>query len=211
LSKIPVTLVTWDDVVNWTSELAEVIKEDGYKVDVIVAVARGGMVPARLLADSLGILDVLSIKVEHWVETAAKNPEARVKYPYSVDLRNKSVLVVDDICDTGDSLLMATEHVRKNFGAEHVKTATMQYIETVSKYRPDYFSRTVREWSWFMYPWNYWEDEINLIRKLMNGRKLSDETKDLMNLEVEFRESYGISPPIPLNRIVKEMLRRGLA
>jgi len=89
LPKIPVKVVTWDEVVEWSTRLAEIIKEDKYQPDVIIAIARGGLVPARIVADVLGVMDVLSIKVEHWVETASHTPQAKVKYAYRLDLSGK--------------------------------------------------------------------------------------------------------------------------
>jgi len=206
MPKIPVKVVTWQDVVNWSYDLAEKILQSGYNVDVIIAIARGGLVPSRIVADRLGILDMLSIKVEHWVVTADRNPEARIKYPYSVNLEGKNVLIIDDIADTGDSLILTKSFVEKEFKPAKVKTATMQVIKQTTKYVPDYYSYEVKEWAWFMYPWNYWEDEINLVKKLKDeGVNVSD----LNSLEKAYRESYSSDPPIPLSKIVEEMKRRG--
>ncbi|AAY80358.1 phosphoribosyltransferase [Sulfolobus acidocaldarius] len=201
--KIPVKVVTWEEVVEWSTKLGDSIKEEGYQPDIIIAIARGGLVPARIVADVLGVLDMLSIKVEHWVETASQTPEAKVKYPYKLDLKGKRVLLVDDIADTGDSVVLAKKFVEDNFLPREVKTATMQYIQSVSKYKPDYVGMVVTEWKWFMYPWNYWEDEINLVRKI-----LSNGGSDVKDIERKFEESYGIVPPIPLIKIMDEMKRR---
>jgi hypoxanthine phosphoribosyltransferase len=203
LPKIPVKVVKWEDVAQWSTDLAEKIR-DKYSPDVIIAVARGGLVPSRLVADVLGITDVLSIKVEHWVVTASHTPEAKIKYPFKVDLSGKRVIIIDDITDTGDSLILAEKYVRENFNPLDIKTATMQHIKPSSKYVPDFYAFEVTDWAWFMYPWNYWEDEINLVRKI-----LAEKGKmELSQLEKEFRESYGIEPPIPLSKILDEMRRR---
>jgi len=53
--KVPVKVVTFDEIVEWSRRLADKIKESGWQPDVIVAVARGGYVPARLLCDWLGV------------------------------------------------------------------------------------------------------------------------------------------------------------
>lgn len=204
MPKIPVKVVTWDEVVEWSTKLAEIIKEDKYQPDVIIAIARGGLVPARIVADVLGVMDVLSIKIEHWVETASHTPQAKVKYAYKLDLSGKKTLIVDDITDTGDSVELAKKYVAENFSPAVIKTATMQYIKPVAKVKPDYVASIVEEWTWFMYPWNYWEDEINLVRKLINEGVKTEE------LEEKFLESYGIKPPIPLQKILQEMKRRDL-
>ena len=204
MPKIPVKVVTWDEVADWSTRLGEIIKEDKYQPDIIIAIARGGLVPARIVADVLGVLDMLSIKVEHWVETASHTPQAKVKYPYKLDLSGKKVLIVDDITDTGDSVELAKNYVVENFKPAEVRTATMQYIKPVAKVKPDYVAVVVEDWTWFMYPWNYWEDEINLVRKLLNeGVKVEE-------LDKKFEESYGVKPPIPLPKVLDEMKRRGL-
>ncbi|MEM1600315.1 MAG: phosphoribosyltransferase, partial [Sulfolobaceae archaeon] len=175
--------------------------------DVIIAIARGGLVPARLLADILGIFDVLSIKVEHWVVTASHTPEAKIKYPFKLDLQGKNVLIVDDITDTGDSIDLSKKYVIENFNTTNVKTATLQYIKPVAKVTPDYYAEEITNWTWFMYPWNYWEDEINLVNKILIEK--GKENTDINQLKELFAENYGIKdPPIPLQDIIKEMRRR---
>jgi hypoxanthine phosphoribosyltransferase len=203
LPKIPVKVVKWEEAVDWSTRLADKIK-DSYSPDMIIAIARGGLVPARIVADVLGILDLISIKVEHWVVTASHTPEAKIKYPFKIDLDGKKVIIIDDITDTGDSLIIAEKYVRENFNPSEIKTATMQHIKTASKYEPDFYAETVTDWTWFMYPWNYWEDEINLTKKILNEKG----NMEISELEKEFKDSYGILPPIPLSKIIEEMKRR---
>ncbi|BCS92914.1 phosphoribosyltransferase [Metallosphaera javensis (ex Sakai et al. 2022)] len=203
MPKIPVKVVTWEEIVKLSEMLSEKIKAE-FTPDIIIAVARGGLVPARLLADSLGVIDVLSLKVEHWIVTASHTPEARIKYPYKVDLSDKKVLIVDDITDTGDSLILTSKYVGENFSPRVMKTATLQHIETSSKFKPDFFAQLVTDWAWFMYPWNYWEDEINLVKKLIDEKG----SVDGRIIEAGFKENYGITPPIPLEKILSEMKRR---
>lgn len=200
-------MVTWDEIVSLSTKLAEKIKADEYNVNVIVAIARGGLVPARLVADVLGVFDILSIKIEHWIETASHTPEAKVKYPFKVDLSDKNVLIIDDITDTGDSIELARKYVMENFRPTEVKTATLQYIKPAAKIIPDYYAEEIVSWAWFMYPWNYWEDEINLVNKILIERKTKD--IDINELKRNFVESYGIeNPPISLDKILTEMKRR---
>ncbi|QGA53490.1 phosphoribosyltransferase [Sulfolobus sp. E5-1-F] len=207
MPKIPVKVVTWDEIVNLSTKLAEKIKDNDYNVDVIVAIARGGLVPARLVADVLGVFDILSIKIEHWIVTASHTPEAKVKYPFKVDLSGKNVIIVDDITDTGDSIELARKYVTENFSPKEVKTATLQYIKPAAKIMPDYYAEEIVNWAWFMYPWNYWEDEINLVNKILAEMKTKD--IDVNELKKNFAESYGIDdPPISLDKILMEMKRR---
>ncbi|BFI75128.1 phosphoribosyltransferase [Sulfurisphaera ohwakuensis] len=208
MPKIPVKVVKWEEVVDWSTQLAEKIKESKYDPDIIIAIARGGLVPARIVADVLGVIDILSIKIEHWVETASHTPEAKVKYPFKVDLQGKKVLIIDDITDTGDSVELAKKYVKENFGPIEIRTATMQIIEASAKIKPDYYAMVIKDWYWFMYPWNYWEDEINLIRKILSEE--NSKAIDASFLKAKFIESYGVEPPIAVEKILSEMKRRNL-
>ncbi len=208
MPKIPVKLVTWDDVVNWTRELAKRIRDSGFQPDVIVGIARGGVTPARLLCDYLGVMDLLTIKVEHWVETAGHLEDAVVKYPLSADLSGKRVLLVDDICDTGRSIIVSREHIEKHNRPRELRVATMQYIEPVAQTQPDYYVDTVRDWVWYLYPWNQMEDTINLAKKILQENPKTPLT--LEELEERFRQDYGIDPPIPMQEAVEEAVRRGI-
>lgn len=186
-------------------KLSEKMKNDDYIPDVIIAIARGGLVPSRLVADMLGVIDILSIKIEHWVETASHTPQAKIKYPYKVNLDGKKVAIIDDITDTGDSIELAKKYVIENFTPSEIKTATLQYIKPVAKIVPDYYAEEIVEWAWFMYPWNYWEDEINLINKILAERF----TTNINELKSLFKQNYGVEePPIPIEDIIKEMKRR---
>lgn len=203
MPKISVKVVKWEEIVDLSFRLADILKKENFNPDVIIAIARGGLVPARLVADAMGVYDVLSLKVEHWIVTASHTPEAKIKYPYKVDLQGRKVLIIDDITDTGDSLILAEKHVKENFNAGEIKTATLQYIKG-SKYVPNFYADIITDWTWFMYPWNYWEDEINLLKKVMDEMG----TTDISKLKEGFKESYSIDPPIPLEKIMEEMKRR---
>ncbi|HVC58265.1 MAG TPA: phosphoribosyltransferase [Candidatus Acidoferrales bacterium] len=204
MANIPVKVVDWQTVESWAEGLADRIKDSGYKVDVAIALARGGLTPARLVSDILGIRDIISIKVEHWVDTAEHQKEAKIKYPYIADLSGKSAIIIDDICDTGESFIISKKYVEDNFKPKSLKTAALQYIEKSSKFTPDFYSDTVRDWTWFMYPWNYWEDMINLTLKLQVD--LSSPT----DVEKAFQDSYGATPPISIEEVVAEIERREL-
>ncbi len=192
--RVKTKLVSWEEVVEWSYGLAQVIKRDGFKPDVVVALARGGYVPARLLCDFLDIENLLSIQSQHWTEAAKAEEKAIIKYPYKVDLANHKVLVVDDIVDTGDSLKLAREYVLENWRPEVVKTAALQWISSVAKFKPDYYYLEVRDWTWFQYPWTRLEDTYQFIKRMMvetykeNGKKMWSYGEIVDG----FKEWYGI-------------------
>jgi len=195
LPRVPVRLVSWDEIVDWTRGLAGRVRESGFQPDMIVAVARGGYVPARLLCDFLEVTDLLSVQSQHWVEAARAAEKAILKYPYRVDASGKKILLVDDIVDTGETLSLAREFIEKEWGPEEVRIAVLQWISPVAKFRPDYYHLEVKDWTWFQYPWTRLEDTMQFITRIfrederVQGRPVGED--ELRRL---FQEWYGVDP-----------------
>jgi uncharacterized protein len=186
--KMKCKIISFEEVYQLTSRLARQVKESGYSTTTVIGLARGGWVPARLLCDFLGITDLISLKVEHWLQTGKTKDEATIRYPLTGDLRGKNLLVVDDIADTGKSLMASTSYL-SSFNANQMKTATMQYLPG-SMFRPDFFAEEVKTWTWFIYPWNWIEDTSTLIVRLMgthgektwSAREVNEELADLFEI-----------------------------
>lgn len=190
MPKIPVKVVEWNEVVSWAKRLADVIKASGWRPDVVVAIARGGYVPARLLCDFLGVQDLLSVQVVHWPAAAQVAEKAYIKYGLGqADVRDKDVLVMDDIVDTGDSVALAKESVEKCCRPRAVKTAALQVIATTAKFMPDFYAVEVKEWYWYQYPWTALEDmESFLLRMFREERRQLWSMDDVV---AKFAEYYG--------------------
>ena len=85
--------------------LAHKVIESGYKPDIILGIARGGLVPARMVCDLLLRNDLLSITTQHWgIATNMGKARIILSLPQEADISGKRVLVVDDVADTGDSI-----------------------------------------------------------------------------------------------------------
>lgn len=167
--KMKCKIVTFEEVHDMVKQVAEQVKASGYKPMTIVALARGGLIPARLMCDFLGITDLVTLKVEHWIETGKTKDEATIKYPLIADFSGRDILIIDDITDTGKSLIVSTDYLG-NTSPRQTRVATMQYIPE-SKFKPDYFAEEVKVWTWFIYPWNWIEDTSTLIVRLLKTAK----------------------------------------
>jgi hypothetical protein len=96
-----------------------------------------------------------------------------------VNLTGKKVLIVDDITDTGESMIIAKEFVEK-LNPKEIKTAAIFHIKT-SKFVPDYYGKEI-DWVWVMWPWNFIEDMCNILPKVLDenkGRSINEIKKDL--------------------------------
>jgi hypoxanthine phosphoribosyltransferase len=177
---------SWQEVYELCKELARKIKKSGFKPDAIVAVARGGWIPARILADFLLVKELYSVKAEHWGIVATVTGKAKITQPLMVDLTGKKVLVVDDVADTGETVEIVAKHVREK-NAKDVKTAVIDFKHT-SKFVPDYYAREMERWAWIVYPWSIYEDVKDLIAKLEekgNAEEIARKLEERFNLKVD--------------------------
>ncbi|WP_048058889.1 phosphoribosyltransferase [Desulfurococcus amylolyticus] len=194
MPRVRTHLVTWDEIVEWSMNLARIIRENGYKPELVVAVSRGGFVPARLICDFLGVENLASIQSQHWTEAAKAEERAILKYPFKLDASGMKVLVVDDIVDTGETLRLARDYIRDSWSPLEVKTAALQWISPVAKYKPDYYYLEVKEWIWFQYPWTRLEDTYQFIKRMMSETYKETGKKEWSYKEIidGFKEWYGI-------------------
>jgi len=194
LPRVPVKLVTWEEIVEWSWGLAEKIRQSGYKPDIVIAIARGGYVPARLICDFLGIENLVSIQSQHWVEAAAKGERAIIKFEYMIDLRGLKALLVDDIVDTGESVILAKKFIEEKWRPDELRVAVLQWISPVAKFRPDYFYIEVKDWVWFQYPWTRLEDVTQFIKRMVTTELKEKGRRRWSYDEIKkgFREWYGI-------------------
>lgn len=196
-------IVSWSDIENWCDSIRHKVMDD-FRPDTIVGIARGGLVPARILSDRMWIKDLLSIKTEHWGITATRDGSAVLKENLNGTLEGKNVLLIDDITDTGESLRIASEHVKSNRPLS-MKTATMLHI-TRSGFVPDYYAEEVDEkgWTWFIFPWNVYEDLDNLI-----GRSLI-RPMDTGEVIEALKSDYGLNTDaVNIQGVMEEFTKAG--
>lgn len=156
-------LISWAETERLCQRLAKTIRLSDYRPDLVIAIGRGGFVPARLLCDYLQIMDLTSIRIEHYLPGADRREEAIIRYPLKADIRGRRVLLVDDVNDSGDTLAVATQHLRA-FQSAEIRTAVMHH-KTVSDVKVDYCARKIIKWRWLIYPWALHEDISGFLRR----------------------------------------------
>ena len=151
----------WNQIFNMLLRLADAIKHNKFKPDVIVGVARGGWPPARVLSDLLDNCNLANVRVEFYWGIAKTNKKPVLTQPVSINVLNKKVLIVDEIADTGKSLRLVKKHVVEQ-GASEVKIATI-YYKPWSVIKPDYYVKETI--SWVVFPWEIKETIRKLVEK----------------------------------------------
>jgi uncharacterized protein len=146
--------------------LARRIRSSGYKPDVIVGVSRGGWPPARIMSDLLENPRVANMKVEFYKDIGVRSKKPRITQPVTSDVTGKRVLVVDDVSDSGHSLKVVANHLRRK-GTKELKVCTI-YMKPHSIFRPDFYARTTRKW--IIFPWERLE-AIRLVARKFDSDK----------------------------------------
>ncbi|UHH25801.1 phosphoribosyltransferase [Halobacterium noricense] len=206
------TITNWEYIYGLCRDVSDDVKTSEFEPDVVVALARGGWFAGRCLCDFLGLDDLTSLKMEHYVGTAEKADEPEVRYPMPEgSVEDKDVLIIDDIADTGGSIERAHEYVADR-DANEIRTATLQLLGT-SEHDPDYVGEYLDEWAWVVYPWNFIEDMIDLISGVMEKDGDGPYTYEgIQNLLATYHDveriEMEIAQPDRLDEVLEEMVRR---
>jgi hypoxanthine phosphoribosyltransferase len=151
---------TWRRLYLMLLGQAEKIRESSFKPDAIIAVSRGGWLPARVLADLLET-GLGNVSVEFYVGVAETRKAPVLTQSASVAVAGKKVLVVDDVADSGESLKLVKAHVLQQ-GAKEARIATV-YYKPWSLVKPDYYMMETRRW--VVFPWELKETVREIVEK----------------------------------------------
>lgn len=117
-------IMSWEMFDGACDELVKMIKKDRFHPQVVFTIPNGGLPLATVIANKLGI------KVETDLHEVQRN------YCY--------ILVVDDVADTGDTLL-------NNYPRDRIVKIATLYYKPCSKVKPNYYIYNTDKW--IVFPW----------------------------------------------------------
>ena len=142
--------MTWDMFGTASRAVAEMVADD-YEPDMILAIARGGLLIGGALGYALAVKNVYTMNVEFYigVDERLEVPRILPPAPDFVDLDDARILIADDVADTGHTLESVGEFCAGKVG--EVRTAVL-YEKSRSLVKCDYvWRRTDR---WIDFPWS---------------------------------------------------------
>jgi hypothetical protein len=143
--------LSWQEFGEASRSLAQAIHDDGYRPDLILAIARGGLFTAAALGYSLGVknLHVMNVEFYTGVDERLPLPVMLPPVPQAVDLTGARVLIADDIADTGATLKLV-----RDYCADHVAEArcAVVYEKPRSTVKCEYVWRQTD--NWIDFPWS---------------------------------------------------------
>jgi hypoxanthine phosphoribosyltransferase len=143
------TFVNWENLEKLCQIVSRKIDDSGYIPDILIAIVRGGMVPARIISSELKNPKLYCIKYEYYDENNMPTNEPLLTQTLDISLNGKKILLIDEVADSGNTIQKAIAYLF-SLKAKEIKTAVLHYKYS-SSFTPDYFvERTDR---WIVYPW----------------------------------------------------------
>lgn len=143
--------LTWDLYGTAVRELAATVADDGYRPDIILAIARGGLFVAGSLGYALSVKNLYVMNIEYYtgVGTRLDVPVMLPPYQDMMELDGARILIADDVADTGNTIKVVHEHCQGRVA--DVRTAVL-YEKPHSLVACEYvWRRTDR---WINFPWS---------------------------------------------------------
>ena len=145
------------EILDWATygiairQLAKQVADSGFRPDMILAIARGGLFAAGSLGYALSVKNLYVMNLEFYagVDERLDMPVMLPPYMDKIDLTGAKVLVADDVADTGQTLKAVHEFCQDVVGES--RTAVL-YEKSHSLVKCDYIWKRTDQW--INFPWS---------------------------------------------------------
>lgn len=143
--------LTWHLFGQASRELATAIEDSGFVPELVIAVARGGLIPAGAIAYALKVKAAGTLNVEFYTDIEETLPEPVVLEPLldTGALAGKKLLIVDDVVDSGKTLALVVDLLQPH--ASEIRTAVI-YSKPTTIIAPDFSWKATDRW--INFPWS---------------------------------------------------------
>jgi uncharacterized protein len=149
--------LTWTQIEDLAIRLADRLPTS---YDVMLVITRGGMVPACIVSERLNLRNILVAAVMFYTGQARTlDKPIFLQFPADPLINGKRVLIVDDVWDSGRTIMAVRERTLDAGGFP--ETAVLHYKPshtTYSDVRPDYYVDETD--AWIVYPWDVGEASL---------------------------------------------------
>lgn len=166
MSQIEYLRISYEELDTMVANLYQKIEKDNFIPDSMVAIARGGWFPARVLSDiynSKGIpVDVISLTTKFYTNIGQRSKRPILLQELHQSLFGQTILIVDDVSDTGHTLKFIEGYINWS-GAKEVKIATV-FMKPLTTTIPHYYEKKVSQDTWIVFPY-----EVREFNSLQNS------------------------------------------
>ena len=142
---------TWDQQFKDTETICSQIEKDEFQPNVIVGISRGGLIPGVMMSHKLNVpfkpVHASTRDFPHW-ENYLPRPT------------DKKILIVDDICDSGETFAKYYNYHQTEFSFPFkLRTACLHYKPQTSSFQPTLWANQWSSNDWIIYPWERKDSE----------------------------------------------------
>ncbi|NLU84344.1 phosphoribosyltransferase [Rhodococcus sp. HNM0569] len=144
-------VLTWETFGTASREVAQQVVDSGFEPDIVIAIARGGLIPAGAIAYAMGLKAAGTLNVEFYSDVEETLPDPVVLAPLldTDAVVGKKLLVVDDVADSGRTLALVVDLLKEH--TVEVRSAVV-YTKPRTIITPDYSWRETD--LWINFPWS---------------------------------------------------------
>jgi len=117
--------------------------------DFIVGVGRGGLIPATMLAYKLK-KKVISFGINTYNDMVQTDKYV-IYQPIPIPIKHSKILVIDDICDTGNTFNIIRDTYCKEDNLD-IEFASL-FVKDSKSHLVDYYGLSVSDGIWLDFPW----------------------------------------------------------
>lgn len=127
------TLFDQNQIKQRVKELGQIITNDFIDKNLVVfGLAQGGLMFCMDLIRQINLdLEYHTLKISSYGNGRTSNQPKLVYFPQNIDLNNKNVLIIDDICDTGKTLEFLIKYLNEHYKINDIKTCVL--VKNLSK------------------------------------------------------------------------------
>lgn len=164
MSELTFHRLSWNDFHRDCIELYKK-KVKGTPIDLIISITRGGNIVSRIFSDLLGTIPISNITMTSYHDMKKLTRPIITEEP-TRDFRNKTILIVDEVSDTGATFEVAVPYFKKK---KPKKIFTLSpYIKPKTTFVPDFWQKSID--AWIVFPYDI-RETLEGFEKLLGNKK----------------------------------------
>lgn len=148
---------SWDDINSFCKHIKACLEDISFIPDLIVTPTRGGLVPSVIISHRIGIRKIIPIPAEKSIDDQVYADWKNVSIKFDVlldEIRNKKILLVDDILASGETMQAIITKLNKLSPRKIVTASLVVNINRAKEHNailPNVYAKSVTDW--VIFPW----------------------------------------------------------
>ena len=137
--------ITWNDILEDSRKLANILKHNRINFDCIVCVTRGGMIPATILAHELNIKYIDTVCISSY-QSHQQQDIICLKPINDATKKFSNIVVIDELVDSGNTI----KYIKNQLPNAYYCSL---YVKEQSKNEVDLYIKQFSQDNWLNFPW----------------------------------------------------------